>query len=101
MAGSDSTNPTVRSLYDVTSDLESLQDTLQILNGMTNEQACEWSIDDDKETVMRMTARIIVLTNTMSQKLDEFDALVSQSYKLAFAKNKKETAQRFTEKVAA
>lgn len=84
MADSDSTNATTDAVADVAGDLESMQHTLKILNDLTSEQACNWSTHDDEETVARTMERIIVLTNSMSQRLDEFSQLVTKAYQIGF-----------------
>lgn len=84
MADSDSTNATAQAAADVAGDLETTHNTLRILNDLTNEQAFNWSSTDNKETVGEMVERIIVLTNTMSQKLDDLSKLVNKAYKIGF-----------------
>lgn len=89
MADSDSTNARVT---DVAGDLETMQDTLRILNDLTNDQACAWCGDDDKEAVGRMVERVIVLTNTMRDRIDELGELVSKAYKIGFESKAVEVA---------
>lgn len=84
MADSDSTNATTDAVIEVAGDLETVHHTLKILNDLTNEQACNWGVLDDKEAVQDMVERIIVLTNSTRLKLDEFNQLMNKAYQIGY-----------------
>ena len=84
MADSDSTNAACSS-RDIPGELETLQNALKVLNGISRDIACDYSANDDREATMAMVEKIIVMANSIDAKLNDFDELVHEAYKVQFA----------------
>ena len=83
------TESTVRPIWDIASDMETLHGTISDLNTINLEMLCDFGKDDTPEVVLKMIGRTVTLTGLIHEKLAELDLRINDAYEFALENRKK------------